>query len=171
MPVAALASPGVLPTGAPMPQRFAPFSYPMVPPMRTAAKMMTEHTLKKTGSRVQSHLTSSGVISFSRSESLCKRGREAGNWGWGKGVCPPHTGGGLPPRPGLPCLALLSCTRKWALTAREIRTRFSLRLSHDSDFSNFVRAEQERKGIDVIRRRKVKGVVKPGRKGTVQGQS
>lgn len=29
-------------------------------------------------------------------------------------------------------------------TAREIRTRFSLRLSQDSDFSNFVRAKAER---------------------------
>lgn len=73
--------------------------------------------------------------------------------------------------PGLPCLVLLSCRRKWALTAREIRTRFSLRLSHDSDFSNFVPAKQERRGIDVIGRREVRGVVKPGRKGTFQGQS
>lgn len=40
--------------------------------------------------------------------------------------------------PVLPCLVLLSCRRKWGLTAREIRTRFSLRLSHDSDFSNLV---------------------------------
>lgn len=59
--------------------------------------------------------------------------------------------------PGLPCLVLLNCRKKWVLTAREIRTRFSLRLSHDSDFSNFVRAERERRGIDVI--------------GALQGQS
>lgn len=64
--------------------------------------------------------------------------------------------------PGLPCLMLLSCRKKWALTATEIRTRFSLRLSHGSDFSNFVRAKQERRGIDVIGRREVRSVVGPG---------
>lgn len=46
------------------------FSYPTVPPTGTAAKMMTEHTQEETESRVQSHLTSSGVISPSRSELL-----------------------------------------------------------------------------------------------------
>lgn len=64
--------------------------------------------------------------------------------------------------PSLPCLMLVSCRKKWALTATEIRTRFSLRLSHDSDFSNFVTAEQERRGMGVIGRWEVRSVVGPG---------
>lgn len=46
--------------------------------------------------------------------------------------------------PSPPCLVLLSCRGRVTRTAREIRTRFSLRLSQDSDFSNFVRAKAER---------------------------
>lgn len=46
--------------------------------------------------------------------------------------------------PGPPRLVLLSCRARGTRTAREIRTRFSLRLSQDSDFSNLVRAKAER---------------------------
>ena len=58
---------------------------------------------------------------------------------------------------------------KGALTAKEIRTRFSLRLSHFPDFSNFVRAKPERRGVDVIGRREVRESGGAGRKGTPQG--
>lgn len=56
----------------------------------------------------------------------------------GERGCGPPVGDVYCLDPGLPCLVLLSGRRKGALTAREIRTRFSLRLSQDSDFSNCV---------------------------------
>lgn len=65
-------------------------------------------------------------------------------WGLGEGsVSPQH-------REACPTYSLalpVSCSRgarggKGALTAKEIRTRFSLRLSHFPDFSNFVRASE-----------------------------
>lgn len=63
---------------------------------------------------------------------------------------PPALGGlshlDPPPPHRPPCLVLpeLQGVGVGARTAREIRTRFSLRLSQDSDFSNFVRAKAER---------------------------
>lgn len=46
--------------------------------------------------------------------------------------------------PSPPGRLLLSCEKRGTRTAREIRTRFGLRFSQDSDFSNFVRAKAER---------------------------
>ena len=45
-----------------------------------------------------------------------------------------------------------------------------MRLSHVSDFSNFVSAKPERRGVDVIGRREVRESGGAGRKGTMQGQ-
>ena len=44
-----------------------------------------------------------------------------------------------------------------------------MRLSHFPDFSNFVRAKPERRGVDVIGRRDVRESGGAGRKGTPQG--
>lgn len=44
-----------------------------------------------------------------------------------------------------------------------------MRLSHFPDFSNFVRAKPERRGLDVIGRREVRESGGAGRKGTPQG--
>ena len=92
-------------------------------------------------------------------------------WGLGEGsVSPQH-------REACPTYSLalpVSCSGgatggKGALTAKEIRTRFSLRLSHFPDFSNFVRAKPERRGLDVIGRREVRESGGAGRKGIPQG--
>ncbi|KAB1284098.1 hypothetical protein Cadr_000000511 [Camelus dromedarius] len=71
----------------------------------TVAKVMTEHTQEETESRVQSHLTSSGVISPSR--------KEGWHLGAGEVAVSPQLRGGLPGLdPGPPCLVLLSCRQK-----------------------------------------------------------
>ena len=44
-----------------------------------------------------------------------------------------------------------------------------MRLSHFPDFSNFVRAKPERRGVDVTGRREVRESGGDGRKGTPQG--
>lgn len=48
----------------------------------------------------------------------------------------------LAPQPSLP--GALELRGQGTRTAREIRTRFSVRLPQESDFSNFVRAKAER---------------------------